>query len=71
VFTKSNFGERKWTRIVLKERPIVSKGPSRRRSARVIGDAKTEAEGAAEKAAGKVQNAVGGARDAVRESLKK
>jgi uncharacterized protein YjbJ (UPF0337 family) len=37
----------------------------------VTGDAKTQAEGAAEKAAGKVQNAVGGAKDAVRKSLKK
>jgi hypothetical protein len=32
---------------------------------------KTQAEGAAEKAAGKVQNAVGGAKDAVREAAKK
>jgi len=32
---------------------------------RVTGDAKTQAEGAAEKAAGKVQNIVVGAKDAV------
>jgi uncharacterized protein YjbJ (UPF0337 family) len=32
---------------------------------RVTGDAKTQAEGAAEKAAGKVQNIVGGAKDAL------
>jgi hypothetical protein len=32
---------------------------------------KTQAEGAAEKAAGKVQNTVGGAKDAVRDTLKK
>jgi uncharacterized protein YjbJ (UPF0337 family) len=38
---------------------------------KVTGDAKTEAEGAAEKAAGKVQNVVGGAKDAMRDSLKK
>jgi uncharacterized protein YjbJ (UPF0337 family) len=37
----------------------------------VTGDRETQAEGATEKAAGKVQNAVGGAKDAVRESLKK
>jgi uncharacterized protein YjbJ (UPF0337 family) len=37
----------------------------------ITGDAKTQAEGAAEKAVGKVQNAVGGAKDAVRDSLKK
>jgi uncharacterized protein YjbJ (UPF0337 family) len=38
---------------------------------KVTGDAKTEVEGAAEKTRGKVQNAVGGAKDAVREALKK
>jgi uncharacterized protein YjbJ (UPF0337 family) len=38
----------------------------------VVGkDAKTQAEGAAEKAAGQIRNAVGGAKDAVRDSLKK
>jgi uncharacterized protein YjbJ (UPF0337 family) len=37
----------------------------------VTGDAKTQAEGAAEKAAGKVQNTVGGAKDAAHETLKK
>jgi uncharacterized protein YjbJ (UPF0337 family) len=37
----------------------------------VTGDAKTEAEGAAEKAAGRVQNAVGGAKDAMREAAEK
>jgi uncharacterized protein YjbJ (UPF0337 family) len=37
----------------------------------VTGDKKTEAEGAAEKAAGKVQNAVGGAKDSVRDALDK
>ena len=35
------------------------------------GDTKTEAEGAAEKAAGKVQNAVGGMKDAAREAVDK
>jgi uncharacterized protein YjbJ (UPF0337 family) len=37
----------------------------------VTGDKKTEAEGAAEKAAGKVQNTIGGAKDGVREALDK
>jgi uncharacterized protein YjbJ (UPF0337 family) len=37
----------------------------------VTGDKKTEAEGAAENAAGKVQNAVGGAKDSVRNALDK
>jgi uncharacterized protein YjbJ (UPF0337 family) len=34
----------------------------------VTGDAKLQAEGAAEKAAGKVQNTAGGAKDAVRDT---
>ena len=34
-------------------------------------DSKTQAEGIAEKAAGKLQNSVGGAKDAARETLKK
>jgi uncharacterized protein YjbJ (UPF0337 family) len=33
---------------------------------KVIGDAKLQAEGEAEKAAGKIQNAVGGAKDAMK-----
>jgi uncharacterized protein YjbJ (UPF0337 family) len=36
---------------------------------KVTGDAKTQAAGNAEKNAGKVQNAVGGAKDAVREAV--
>ena len=47
------------------------KGAKKEGVGKVTGDAKTEAEGAAEKAAGKVQNAVGGAKDTVRDSLKK
>jgi uncharacterized protein YjbJ (UPF0337 family) len=38
---------------------------------KVTGDAKLKAEGTAERATGKVQNAVGGAKDAVRDALKK
>jgi uncharacterized protein YjbJ (UPF0337 family) len=38
---------------------------------KVTGDAKTQAEGAAEKTAGKVQNTVGGAKDAVWDAVKK
>jgi uncharacterized protein YjbJ (UPF0337 family) len=37
----------------------------------VTGDAKTQAEGATEKAAGRVQNAVGGAKDTIRDAMKK
>jgi len=36
---------------------------------KLTGDTKTEAEGKAEKAGGKVQNAVGGAKDTVRDAL--
>ena len=38
---------------------------------KVTGDTKTEAEGTAEKAGGKVQNTVGGAKDAVRDTFSK
>ena len=38
---------------------------------KVAGDAKLEVEGRNEKAAGKVHNAVGGAKDALRDALKK
>ena len=37
---------------------------------KVTGDTKTQAEGTAEKTTGKVQNAAGGAKDAVRDTLK-
>ena len=37
----------------------------------VTGDAKLQTEGAADKAKGKVQNAVGGAKDAVRDAADK
>ena len=47
------------------------KGAVKETIGKVIGDAKTQAEGAAEKATGKVQNIVGGAKDAVRETVKK
>jgi uncharacterized protein YjbJ (UPF0337 family) len=47
------------------------KGAIKETIGRVTGDAKTQAEGAAEKASGKAQNIVGGARDAVRETVKK
>jgi uncharacterized protein YjbJ (UPF0337 family) len=47
------------------------KGVAKEATGKVTGDAKTQAEGTAEKAAGKVQNAAGGAKDAARETLKK
>jgi uncharacterized protein YjbJ (UPF0337 family) len=48
-----------------------AKGAIKEGVGKVTGDHKTEAEGAGEKAAGKVQNAVGGAKDAVRDALNK
>jgi uncharacterized protein YjbJ (UPF0337 family) len=38
---------------------------------KAIGDAKLVAEGRSDKVEGKIQNAVGGAKDAVRDALKK
>ncbi len=38
---------------------------------KVTGDTKLQAEGTADKAAGTTQNAVGGAKDAVRDTVKK
>jgi hypothetical protein len=60
-----------WIRIVLLDRRSRSRGRQRRRSARVVGDSKLEAEGKADKAEGKVQNAIGGLKDAVRDVVKK
>ena len=38
---------------------------------KVVGDAKLESEGQADKADGKVQNAIGGLKDVVRDAVKK
>jgi uncharacterized protein YjbJ (UPF0337 family) len=48
-----------------------AKGAVKQTVGKVTGDTKTEAEGAAEKSSGKVQNAVGGAKDALRDAAKK
>lgn len=48
-----------------------AKGAVKETFGKVTGDTKTEAEGAAERAAGKVQSTVGGAKDAVRDTFKK
>jgi uncharacterized protein YjbJ (UPF0337 family) len=42
------------------------KGDVKEKAGKVFGDKKMEADGAVEKAAGKIQNAVGGMKDAVR-----
>jgi uncharacterized protein YjbJ (UPF0337 family) len=43
-----------------------AKGKVKEVAGKVLGDAKLEGEGKAEKTAGKVQNAIGGIKDAVR-----
>jgi uncharacterized protein YjbJ (UPF0337 family) len=47
-----------------------AKGAVKEGIGKVTGDAKLQTEGKAEKAAGKVQNAVGGMKDAVRDAVK-
>ncbi len=47
-----------------------AKGAVKQGIGHLVGDEKLAAEGAAEKAAGKLQNAVGGAKDALRDALK-
>jgi uncharacterized protein YjbJ (UPF0337 family) len=47
-----------------------AKGGLKEAAGKVTGDEKLKAEGKTDKAAGKVQNAVGGAKDKVRETLK-
>jgi uncharacterized protein YjbJ (UPF0337 family) len=49
----------------------VIKGSIKEAIGKVTGDAKLETEGKADKVEGKVQNAVGGVKDAVRDALKK
>jgi uncharacterized protein YjbJ (UPF0337 family) len=48
-----------------------AKGAVKEGIGKVIGDAKLQAEGQADKSEGKLQNAIGGAKDAVRDALKK
>jgi uncharacterized protein YjbJ (UPF0337 family) len=47
-----------------------AKGKIKETFGKVTGDAKTEGEGKAEKVAGKVQNVVGGAKDALRDAAR-
>jgi uncharacterized protein YjbJ (UPF0337 family) len=46
-----------------------AKGALKEALGKVTGDTKTEAEGVAEKEAGKVQNTIGGVKDSAREAL--
>jgi uncharacterized protein YjbJ (UPF0337 family) len=48
-----------------------AKGAVKEAWGKATGDAKTQAEGKADKAEGKVQNAIGGVKDAAREALEK
>ena len=48
----------------------VIKGTVKEAIGKATGDAKLETEGKADKAEGKVQNAIGGVKDAVRDALK-
>jgi len=47
-----------------------AKGSVKEAIGKITGDSKTQAEGSAEKTAGKAQNAVGGIKDTVREATK-
>ena len=47
-----------------------AKGAIKQTAGKLTGDAKLESEGAADKVRGKVQNAVGGAKDAIRDASK-
>ncbi len=45
-------------------------GSIKEAAGKITGDTKTQAEGSAEKTAGKAQNTVGGAKDSMRDALK-
>jgi uncharacterized protein YjbJ (UPF0337 family) len=47
-----------------------AKGSAKEAIGKLIGDSKTQAEGAAEQTAGRAQNAAGGVRDTVRNATK-
>jgi uncharacterized protein YjbJ (UPF0337 family) len=47
------------------------KGAAKEAIGKVVGDAKLQSDGKADRAAGKIQNAVGGLSDAVRDAVKK
>ena len=49
----------------------VMKGTVKEAVGKATGDAKLETEGKADKIAGKLQNAIGGVKDSVRDALKK
>ena len=62
-------GERQWTRIGSRDRRSRSRAPLKEAVGKVVGYAKLESEGKADKAQGKVQNAISGLKDAVRDAV--
>ena len=48
-----------------------AKGSIKEAVGKAVGDAKLQSDGKAEKTAGKIQNAIGGVKDAVRDIIKK
>jgi uncharacterized protein YjbJ (UPF0337 family) len=48
-----------------------AKGAIKEAAGKLVGDAKLRADGKSDKAEGKVQNVIGGVKDAVRDALKK
>ncbi|HYK78402.1 MAG TPA: CsbD family protein [Micropepsaceae bacterium] len=48
-----------------------AKGAIKDATGKVLGDSKLQAEGKADKAKGRIENAVGGAKDAVRDAINK
>lgn len=55
-----------WTKVVLPARPSRPGAPSRKRPARRIGDAKLVADGKDDKVEGKIQNAIGRLKNALK-----
>jgi uncharacterized protein YjbJ (UPF0337 family) len=48
-----------------------AKGAAKDAAGKILGDSKLQAEGKADKAKGKIENAVGGAKDTVRDAFNK
>ena len=59
-------GAQTWTRIGSRVLPSRPRALSKEAVGKVVGDAKLQAEGKADKAEGKLQNAVGGLKDTLR-----
>ena len=64
-------GEQSWTKTESPVRSRKIKGAAKEAVGKAIGDAKLQNDGKTDKAVGKIQNAVGGLNDAVRDAVKK